>query len=274
MASGKGNITKMLSEISEQPRVLAGFNSLNAGCLESLSDEMRAKSIKHVIFAARGTSYHAGLYGQYVLAVKCGMPASAALPSCVTLYESAPFTEDDLVIGVSQSGQAADVLEVLEKAKKCGALTAAITNDGSSPVAACAKYHIDCGAGEEVSVAATKTFTAQMSGVLLLAAHISGDKGITEAFERLPDKVKETEDMCVRDIDAYAERYINTKDGFIVSRGFMYPVALEAALKMQETCYVRMKGYSAADFMHGPIAQTDADTSVIVLAPSGRTFDD
>ena len=155
-------MTKMLSEIKEQPEVLGKLEEINRNTLRALTDELKAKNIKRVLFAARGTSYHACVYGQYLLAIRQGIAAAQAMPSWITLYGSSLLTERDLVIGVSQSGKAADVLAVLEDAQKHGAVTAAVTNDPESPMAKFARYHLYCGAGEEFSVAATKTFSAQM----------------------------------------------------------------------------------------------------------------
>ena len=130
-------MTKMLSEIKEQPEVLGKLEEINRNTLRALTDELKAKNIKRVLFAARGTSYHACVYGQYLLAIRQGIAAAQAMPSCITLYGSSLLTECDLVIGVSQSGKAADALAVLEDAQKHGAVTAAITNDPESPMAKC-----------------------------------------------------------------------------------------------------------------------------------------
>lgn len=267
-------MTKMLSEIKEQPEVLGKLEEINRNTLRALTDELKAKNIKRVLFAARGTSYHACVYGQYLLAIRQGIAAAQAMPSCITLYGSSLLTECDLVIGVSQSGKAADALAVLEDAQKHGAVTAAITNDPESPMAKFAGYHLYCGAGEEISVAATKTFTAQMGLLLLLCAYWNGDEPLLRDFAALPRAASETLAACASGIDGLTLRYRYMEQGFVISRGLTYPIALEAALKTQETCYVKMKGYSAADFYHGPLAQVDSETPVIIFAPRGNAQKD
>lgn len=142
-------MTKMLSEIKEQPEVLGKLAEINSEVLRALAEELKAKNIKRVLFAARGTSYHACVYGQYLLAIRQGIVCAQAMPSCITLYGSSLLTEHDLVIGVSQSGKAADALAVLEDAQKHGAVTAAITNDPESPMAKFARisFILRCGRG-------------------------------------------------------------------------------------------------------------------------------
>ena len=262
-------MTKMLSEIKEQPDVLEKLKAHNQDTLRVLTGELKAKNIKRAVFAARGTSYHACIYGQYLLAIKCGIVSAQAMPSCVTVYGSSLLTENDVVIGVSQSGEAADVLAVLQDANKRGAITVAITNDPESPVAKFADYHLCCNAGKEISVAATKTFTAQMGLLLLLCAYWNDDAQLLKEFAALPQAVKETLTACEAKIAGLTLRYRYMQQGFVLSRGLTYPIALEATLKTQETCYVKMKGYSSADFYHGPLAQVDSEMPVILYAPRG-----
>ncbi len=267
-------MTKMLSEIKEQPEVLAKLERENKDTLRVLAGELKAKNIKRAVFAARGTSYHACIYGQYLLAIKCGIVSAQAMPSCVTVYGGSLLTENDVVIGVSQSGEAADALAVLEDAKKHGALTVAVTNEPESPMAKRADYHLYCGAGREISVAATKTFTAQMGLLLLLCAYWSGDTQLLKEFAALPRAVADTLAECEAKIAGLTLRYRYMEQGFVLSRGLTYPVALEATLKTQETCYVKMKGYSAADFYHGPLAQVDSEMPVLLYAPRGAAQKD
>lgn len=267
-------MTLMMSEICEQPRVLKNLENTNRDVLNKLCGELKSKNITRCSFAARGTSYHASVYGQYLLAMKASIVSSVVMPSSITVYGCKLFSSEDLVIGVSQSGKAADVLAVLEEAHKNGAVTVAITNDTESPMAKFADYHIFCNAEEEISVAATKTFTAQMGALLLLCAYWTGDKELLKEFSKVPECVSETLKVCEEKIDALTEKYVSMDYGFILSRGISYPIALEATLKTQETCYVRMKGYSASDFYHGPLAQVEPETPVFIFAPKGASQKD
>lgn len=267
-------MTKMLSEILEQPKVLAGIEEANREVIDRLVAELNERKINHVVFSGRGTSDHASIYGQYLLGIYKGAVSSLAIPSCVTLYDGALDLKDDLVIGVSQSGKAADAIAILERGNKNNAVTVAITNDKESPMARTAKYHLYCNAGPELSVAATKTFTAQMYLIALLTAHWSGHEELLGQLRKLPKISEKMLAEFPKELPHLVERFRYMHEGFVLARGICYPVALESALKVQETCYIKMKGYAISDFYHGPMAQVDSEMPVIILAPKGKAFDD
>lgn len=267
-------MTKMLKEILEQPTVLAGVEKENEATLKALVNELNERKINHTVFAARGTSDHASIYGQYLLGIYKGVVCALAIPSCITLYNGKLDLSGDLVIGVSQSGEAADALAVIERGNSQGAVTLAITNAINSPMAKTAKYHLNCNAGLEESVAATKTFTSQMYLLALLTAYWSENSELLKLLRELPkhseSMLKNMGDAISRQVDRF--RYI--KEGFVLARGICYPIALETTLKIQETCYIKMKGYAVSDFYHGPLAQVDTDMPIIILAQKGAAFDD
>ncbi|MBE6608233.1 MAG: SIS domain-containing protein [Ruminococcaceae bacterium] len=267
--------TKMHSEILENPRVIAQLEEANKETLISLANELKSRGVKHITFAARGTSDHASIYGQYLMTILGGKVVALAVPSALTVYGGKPqFSSDDLVIGVSQSGAAEDVLAVMEEAKAGGAVVAAITNHPDSKMAKAADWHLDCAAGEEYALAATKTFIGEIGLICLLAAYWFDNKELLESFRKLPEILEKTVKQLEESIESIAQRYIYANDGFILSRGMAYPIALEASLKIQETCFIRMKGYSVSDFYHGPFAQVDKGTAVIVYAPEGKSEKD
>lgn len=267
-------MTKMLLEIMEQPRVLSEIEKVNEETLKQLVSELNERSINHVVFAARGTSDHASIYGQYMLGIYKGAVCSLAIPSCITLYDGKLDLSNDLVIGVSQSGKAADASAVIERGNSQGAITVAITNDINSPMAKLAKYHLYCNANLEESVAATKTFTAQMYILGLLAAYWSENNELLKQLRNLPQQMDYMLKNLNDEIPMQVARFRYIKEGFVLARGISYPVALEAALKIQETCYIKMKGYAISDFYHGPLAQVDSDVPVIIFAPTGAAFED
>ncbi len=262
-------MNKMINEILEEPSVLRLIEEKNDSVLDVISDEVIRMGITNVIFSGRGTSDHAGIYGQYLFQIFCDMSAGLATASAITVYGAQNCLKKSLVIAISQSGYAADSIEILKAAKKCGSVTVAVTNSSDSPLAVCADHCLLCSAGRELSVAATKTFTAQLAVVYLLAMRISGrtdpDKLLT-----LADCVEKTILDYGGAIKNFAEKFIGIKEGFILSRGITYPIALEAALKIQETCYVKMKGYASSDFYHGPLAQVEKDTVIFVFAAKGK----
>ena len=174
-------------EIREQPAALSTVVDLNLAAAKEIVAKAKAAGVKHVYFAARGTSDHACVYAQYLFGIFAGIPCTLGTPSVFTKYGAHIDLSDDLVIGVSQSGKAEDVLAVLESAKKDGAITVAVTNNEDSPMAKCAAYHLYCGCGHEASIAATKTFTTQMTILGLLAAVWAGNEALIAEFRKLPD---------------------------------------------------------------------------------------
>ncbi len=261
-------------EIRQQPEVLAAVVKNNEAVAEKIVAAAKEKGICGIYFAARGTSDHACIYAQYLFGIVAGLPCMLGTPSVFTKYNSHVDLSKYLVVGVSQSGKAEDVLEVLRQAKTDGAVTVAVTNEMSSPMAAEAEYHMFCGAGTEYSIAATKTFTSQMMLLALLAAKWAGNSDLLADLSKVPAKVAE----LIEDLDAQladiAERYQNMPGAVLLGRGISYCIALEGALKMLETNKIKMKGYPTSDFHHGPIAQLHAGDPVFVIAPKGATIGD
>ena len=177
-------MTKMLDEIFQQPAVLGGIVSANEKTLNALVEDLNARKISHALLAARGSSDHAAIYGKYLLGVYKGIVSGLAMPSVITSYDSKPNMSQDLVIGISQSGRAADAIAVLEAANAQGGITVAITNNTESPLAKIAKYHLYCNAGLEESVAATKTFTAQLYLLALLTAYWSANEQLLDDLRK------------------------------------------------------------------------------------------
>jgi glucosamine--fructose-6-phosphate aminotransferase (isomerizing) len=263
----------MWNEILEQPTVLENCGQANEKVIQKIVAEVAFRNIQSVIIAARGTSDHAAVYGKYVIEYELGIPVSLAAPSIFTIYQKKLKLPGTLVIGISQSGKAADVLEVLKNAKESGALTVSITNDPASPLATGAMYHLYCNAGLEKSVAATKTFTAEIFLIAQLVAEWGRNSQLQQELGQLPKnlfKGLDTESV----LKAKMERYRFMQECFVLARGINYAVALESALKIQESTYVRAKAYATSDFYHGPFAMIEKDMPVIVYAPDGPSFPD
>ena len=266
--------TIMSQEIKEQISVLKTIESINQKVLFDITKEVTSKNITHATFAGRGTSDNACKYGVYMFGTFCNMVAGDATASTITLYDGKPNYNNDLVIGISQSGKAADMIEVLKQANNSGAVTVAITNNEESPMAKTAKYHLYCNANEEVSVAATKTFSADLALIALLTCYISKNEDLLNNIKYIPKYLEETLNNSKDAIKKCGDKLVGAKDAFILARGYLYPIALEAALKIQETCYIKSKGYAISDFYHGPLAQIDENTPVIILAGKGKAFKD
>lgn len=253
--------TRLLVEIREQPDVAARLLVGAPPVLDAVAAEVRRREIGLVVIAARGTSDHAAVYAQYVFGARNGMTVALAAPSLVTLYGASPRYGNALVIGLSQSGQSPDVVGVVEAARSQGALTLAITNEPASPLAVAAEHCMDLAAGEERSVAATKTYTAELLAVAILSAALD-DSGARAALAAVPDalgRALEAEPEAAR----IAADQVSLDRAVVLGRGFGYATAREWSLKLKEVAQLWADPYSAADFAHGPVA---------LLAPGSAVF--
>jgi len=264
-------MTKMWQEILEQPKAVESCIEYNKNIVKELISAIGKKKIKMVIIAARGTSDHAAIYAKYVIETFIGIPVSLAAPSVVTVYEGRLNMNDCLVLGISQSGKAEDVRLFLDLAKSQGAVTVSLTNDLLSPLSREADFHLYCAAGLEQSVAATKTFTTQLAALLYFVSEWSNNSEMKKEIFLLAGGIEETIEIN-KNISDFVERYRFMNECFVLARGINYAASMEAALKIQETCYVRAKSYATSDFYHGPFAMVDRDMPVILFMPEGKAY--
>ena len=259
----------LTEEIGAQPAITTRLLSELRPELEALAAAARQKRIQYVLIAARGSSDHAAIYAQYALGALARLPVALATPSLFSRYASPPRLDGALVIGISQSGQSPDVVEVIEEAQRQGALTAAITNDPASPLAAAAGHSLDLRAGAELSVAATKTYTAELMVIAMLAAAL-GDAGTAEqgALQRVPEAQAAALELADRAVEL-ADAHAGLADCVVLGRGFNLATAFEWALKLKELAYVRAQAYSSADFQHGPVASLAPGGDVLAVVASG-----
>jgi glutamine---fructose-6-phosphate transaminase (isomerizing) len=256
------------AEIAEQPDVVARLLDRERTAIEALAAEVRRRAPRYAVLAARGTSDNAARYAQHVLGRILRLPVVLATPSLHTLYDAPPRYADAVVIGISQSGASPDIVSVVAEGTKQGALTAAITNAPSSPLASAADHVIDLGAGEERSVAATKTYTASLAAIAALVAR--GDAALSEEVERLPDAL--AAQLALSDDAASAVRAgADWQRLTVVGRGAHYATAFEAALKIRELAGIVAEPYSPADLLHGPIAAVGPRQPLLAIAPAGPT---
>ncbi|HEX9067626.1 MAG TPA: SIS domain-containing protein [Ktedonobacterales bacterium] len=227
----------------------------------------------YVLIAARGSSDHAALYAKYVWAILAGYPVALAAPSVHTLYHATPRMDGALVIGISQSGQSPDIVAVLEAGRRQGRPTIAITNDPASPLAGVADHVIELGVEAEITVAATKTYTAQLAVIAMLAAAWSGRPERLAELDTLPDALEATL-RATEPIAEQAQRYREMASCVVIGRGYNYATAREVALKLKELTYTMATAYSSADFRHGPIATVEPGTPALLCMPSGATYAD
>ena len=261
-------------EIYEQPVAIARLLETTRGTVEQVAAAIHERDICYLMIAARGSSDHAATYAQYLFAAYNGLPVALATPSLYTIYRKPPRLRHVLVLGISQSGQSVDILEVLQEANRQGALTAAITNDPSSPLAQAAEFVLDLNAGEEKAIAATKTYTASLTMLALLSAVLGQDEERLASLTQLPQSITRTLEMAAEAVERQAERYRYMEDCVVIGRGLNYATAFEIALKLKELTYVVAVPYSSADFLHGPMAIVEPGFPVLVVAPDGAMFPD
>ncbi len=271
--------TLMAAEIRETPDLVrAELRDARAAHADAAAVMLAARPA-WISLVARGTSDHAATYGRYLLEATLGIPASMAAPSLTTVYGAARDWRHGVVIAVSQSGRGPDVVEVVDAARRGGAVTIAITNDAASPLAAAAGLVVPCLAGVERAVAATKTYVAELVALAALAAALEPRSPLAEALDRLPDVL----DRCLtRSISwvrtsGVVEELSRTDRCLVTSRGYNLPTALEAALKLKETAAIFAEGYSTADLLHGPVALAAPEIPLLVVRPDGpmgRRIDD
>ncbi len=256
----------MYNEIHEQPGVLAAILEEEWGRVAGAARTLRGRDLRFAVLAARGTSDNAAIYAKYLFEVLLGIPTALASPSTFTLYEGRMNLANVLVIGISQSGESKDILETVRRTKELGASTLALTNDDGSSLARAAEIHFSLHAGKEQSVAATKTYTAQLLLLYLLAAALKGEEPGAEV-QHLPDQATS---VLAEGRWENTARYRYAEHVVVSSRGYNFATAREAALKLMEATYVVAEGFSAADLRHGPIAMIGYDFPVVVVVPPGR----
>jgi glucosamine--fructose-6-phosphate aminotransferase (isomerizing) len=256
----------MMAEIRQQPDVLKRILSDGSAAIRAVGDEIRRRNPRFVLFVARGTSDHAALYCKYLVETRLCLPAGLASPSSMTLYDAHPVFDGVLLIAVSQSGASPDLVQTLDRARDGGAITLAVTNVDGSPLAARADYHLNILAGPERAVAATKTYTAQLLTLLLFVSAVADQR--VPQVETLPDLAQRALDIEGR-VAQVAQRYRFAEQIVTTARGYEYPTAMEAALKLMETSYLVAHAFSGADLLHGPMAMIDRGFPVLALASSG-----
>ena len=287
MAEKGGYRHFMLKEMYEQPRAITdtfrGRISPETGdCflpdLNLTPEELRA--FTRVVLVACGTSYHAGLIGRTLIEQLAGVPAEVDIGSEFR-YRNPLVGPDTLVVALSQSGETADTLGAVKTARAKGAPVAAICNVVGSALGREAHGVIYTHAGPEIGVASTKTFTATITALYLLALHLGRVRGVLSAADgrarlqeliEIPRLVETTlgHEEVVADL---ARRFIHHRDFLYLGRGIHYPIALEGALKMKELSYIHAEGHAGGEMKHGPIALIDQSMPVVALLPRDRNYD-
>ena len=277
----------MLKEIFEQPRsILDTFRGRVAADLSEirlggLHDSMpQLINAKRILIIACGTSWHAGLVGEYLIETFARIPVEVEYGSEFR-YRNPVIYKDDVVIAISQSGETADTLAAINIAKNAGATVLGICNVVGASIPRETDAGVYTHAGPEIGVASTKAFTAQVT-VLTMIAFILGKernfindtnyKNLIQSLVAVPDKIKEILELDDK-IKKIAELYKNATNFLYLGRGYLFPVALEGALKLKEISYIHAEGYPAAEMKHGPIALIDKNMPVVVVATKDKSYE-
>jgi len=257
------------AELESQPDVAANFLDRTWPRLGELRAGLGVGSVEGFIVAARGSSDNAARYAQYLWSLRTGLPVTLATPSLHTVYQGRLDVRRRAVVAISQSGGSPDVVGVLEHARAQGSPTLAVTNNVASPLAAAAEVVVDLAAGDERSVAATKTYTASLLAVALLAVAMDDEVRRPAAQQALAE-VPEALAAAVADtsgVDAAARLLARCTRAVAVGRGLNLSTAYETALKVTELTGVLVAPYSPADLLHGPIAAVGPDVPALLVAP-------
>ena len=260
--------TRLEHELGEQPEALQRFLDAETQRVLELVPQLMTDDVKYIVVAARGTSDNAARYLQYLLGVFNRLPVMLATPSLYTIYDAPPRLDGALVVGISQSGESPDVVEVLREARRQGRPSIAITNSPSSPLGLAADAVVKLEAGKEQAVAATKTYLNSLGAIALIFATTTGDARALVELEAVPGQIQAQLERSQQDV-VELDRLGSVDGGTVVARGINYCTSYEVALKIRELSGLLFEAYSAADLMHGPVAAIGRGWPVIAVAPSG-----
>ncbi|WP_230530145.1 SIS domain-containing protein [Microvirga roseola] len=263
------SMTAMLNEAREAPQVVARLLTNNAGLCRDLGERLRASPPPFAVTCARGSSDNAATFVKYLLEIHSGLVTASVGPSVTSVYEARPRMRDALFLAVSQSGRSPDILNLARAGRDDGALTVALVNDTSSPLASTCEVVLPLHAGPEKSVAATKSFIAALAAGLQLVAHWSQDRDLVAALDTLPDLLDKA---AATDWSAALPVLSQADNLFVVGRGVGFAMAQEVALKLKETSGIHAEAMSAAELMHGPWTLAGEHFPVLVLSQRDETL--
>ncbi len=276
----------MLKEIVEQPasiancmrgRISTETNQIKLGGLEDVMEQL--KQARRIIICACGTSWHAGLVGEYLIEDLARIPVEVEYASEFR-YRKPILNEGDVVLAISQSGETADTLAAVHEAKRQGIPVFGVCNAVGSTIARETDAGVYLHAGPEIGVASTKAFTAQVIVLTMIALKMAEGRTLTEAqvavhlqeLSQIPEKVEQVLALN-EDIRSMSEVFRYATNFLYLGRGYNFPVALEGALKLKEISYIHAEGYPAAEMKHGPIALIDRQMPVIFIALKDSTYE-
>jgi glutamine---fructose-6-phosphate transaminase (isomerizing) len=256
-------------EISEQEDRLYNLIRNQKKNAQKIGRLIREKKVPFIFLAARGSSDNAGRYANYLWGGRNRIPLALATPSLFSMYQTPPNLRDALVVGISQSGQSPDIVGILEEGRRQGCPTLAITNESNSPLAQTADFVFDIQTGPELAIAATKTYTSELTAIAMLSAAINDSKDQWNELSKMPGWIGKARKDNTR-IEEIVQRYLYLQNCIVMGRGYNYASAFEWALKLKELTYVEAEPYSSADFQHGPVAMVEKGFPIFSFLLEGK----
>ena len=263
-------MTRFQREIEEQPAVAERVLGAAWAQVRGAAEAIRAAAPAGLVIAARGSSDHAAVYAKYLFETRNRLAVSLAAPSTFTLYRRPPALGRFAALAISQAGTSPDVVEVMAEARRQGAVTVAVTNEPDSALADAAAHVIELGAGEELSVPATKTYTASLLVLALLSHALGPDAEFAAALSRVPSALRAVIERA-SGVEPLVAALADAERLAVLGRGFNLATALEVGLKLMEAAYVVAEARSVADFLHGPIAIVEPGFPVLLMEAAGPT---
>ena len=258
----------MAKEAAQAPSVIAQQLLNNANICENLASKIREFNPALVYIVGRGSSDHAGVFAKYLIEVEMGIPVSSSAPSVNSIFKQNLKLNNALVLIISQSGRSHDILAQANSAKESGALTVALVNDTTSPLAELADVVLPLLAGQELAVAATKSYLATLSAILQLVAYWKDDAELKQALVTLPEAL---EQVIKQPQQLSSEFVAKLAHCVVLGRGFGYAISREIALKLKEVCAVHAEAFSSAEFLHGPVTLVEKRLAVVDVFVADET---
>ena len=252
--------TLMQQEAAQTPQRILTQLDANDLVTDQLGEKLQQLSPKFVMIVGRGSSDHAGVFAKYLIEIETGVPTFAAAPSVASVYGKQLHLEGGLVIVISQSGRSPDILAQAESAKAAGAYVIALVNDETSPLAKIVDTVVPLHAGEEKSVAATKSYLTTLSALLQITAKWCGNTELTTALHQLPALMEE---VIKAPSQLTSGALAEVKNLVVLGRGLGYAVSKEIALKMKEVCSIHAEAFSSAEFLHGPVTLVEQKLTIM-----------
>ncbi len=255
--------TLMESEAREAPEKVAIQLEQNQQCFEDLGARLRENAPVGVMIVGRGSSDHAGVFGKYLIEIEAGVPVYAAAPSVASVYDKHLSLENFLVIVISQSGRSPDILAQAQMAKEAGAFVVALVNDEHAPIRDIVDVFVPLRAGEEKSVAATKSYLCTLSALAQMVACWTQNDALKQGLSGLPNALQAT---LEKPAQLNVDQFRGLRNLVVLGRGLGYAVSKEVALKLKEVCSIHAESFSSAEFLHGPVTLVEQSLSILEIS--------